>query len=135
MSERKLNHMMQDSSTPENTTEQQPPLSQTAASDSPDTLSEQDELHALTETLAAILSSLSKGEALPADVQRRADALWTVIDRHPAAGNEPIAYPLEGEGNLLRKILYAIEHNQPLDRDTLERADAWIEQSRAREQH
>lgn len=125
--------MMQDSRTGQNTpitNDEQDKTALSAHDTNDQPLSEQDELNAVTDTLADLLQYLSKGEELPETLLRRADALWTMLDRQPPTGNEPIAYPLEGEGNLLRKILYAIEHGEQLDLDTLQRADAWVEQIR-----
>jgi hypothetical protein len=39
--------------------------------------------------------------------------------------NSPLAYPMEGAGNLLRSILYDLEHGQPVSDEDLSAVDAW----------
>jgi hypothetical protein len=75
--------------------------------------------------LRDIVGYLRQGQAVPPDLIDRGNRWWRILDDHVPIADSPLAYPLEGAGNLLRKILYDLEHNRPIDDETLAAVDSW----------
>jgi hypothetical protein len=86
---------------------------------------------AVTETLGEIIATLRQGNAVPRPLIERGEQVWAALDRYPIedSGTTPTLL-LEGEGNLERKILYRLEHGEPIDAETLDAADQWIREAR-----
>lgn len=79
--------------------------------------------------LGDIVSYLREGKQIPRDVMSSANDMWTQLDLHAASGSDQNALTLEGEGNLLRELLYKIEHGEPVDEQTIATAEKWARDS------
>lgn len=85
----------------------------------------------LTETLGEIISTLRQGSTVPQQLIERGEQVWTALDTHPIEDSGTTqTLLLEGEGNLERKILYRLEHGEPIDAETLDAAEKWMREAR-----
>ena len=85
----------------------------------------------VTETLSEIIDTLRQGNAVPQQLIERGEQVWAALDEHPIEDSGTTqTLVLEGEGNLERTILYRLEHDEPIDAETLEAADKWIREAR-----
>ena len=83
------------------------------------------------ETLGEIINTLRQGNAVPRSLIERGERVWAALDRYPIedSGTTPTLL-LEGAGNLERKIVYRLEHGEPIDAETLDAAEQWIREAR-----
>ncbi|MGZ3640251.1 MAG: hypothetical protein ACXVCX_20665 [Ktedonobacterales bacterium] len=85
----------------------------------------------VTETLSEIIDTLRQGNAVPQQLIERGEQVWSALDEHPIEDSGTMqTLVLEGEGNLERTILYRLEHDEPIDAETLDAADKWIREAR-----
>ncbi len=85
----------------------------------------------VTETLSQIIASLRQGNAVPRELIDRGEQVWTELDRQSIEDSgTTLTLLLEGEGNLERAIVYRLEHGEPVDAETLDAAENWIDEAR-----
>ncbi len=75
--------------------------------------------------LRNIAGYLRQKQEVPAGAIEQGNRWWRILDEHVPLANSPLAYPMKGAGNLLRSILYDLEHGQPVSDETLSAVDAW----------
>jgi len=75
--------------------------------------------------LQNIVGYLRQKQEVPAEAIEQGNHWWSVLDEHVPLDESPLSYPTEGTGNILRTILYDLEHGQPVSDDTLSAVDAW----------
>lgn len=84
----------------------------------------------VTETLSELINTLRQGNAVPRQLIERGEQVWAALDQHPIEDSGTTqTLLLEGEGNLERKILYRLEHGEPIDAETLDAAEMWIREA------
>ncbi len=85
----------------------------------------------VTETLGEIVKTLRQGNAVPQQLIERGEQVWAALDQHPIEDSGTTqTLLLEGEGNLERSILYRLEHGEPIDTETLDAAENWLNEAR-----
>jgi hypothetical protein len=82
-------------------------------------------LAGVADALRDIVGYLRQKQEAPSAAIEQGNRWWRILDEHVPLANSPLAYPLAGAGNLLREILYNLEHNQPIGDETLSAVDAW----------
>jgi hypothetical protein len=75
--------------------------------------------------LRDIVGYVRQQQDVPAAVMEQGNRWWSILDEHVPLDNSVLTYPTEGAGNLLRTILYDLEHGQPISDDTLVAVDTW----------
>lgn len=85
----------------------------------------------VTDTLGEIVNTLRQGNAVSRELIERGEQVWAALDQRPIEDSGTTqTLLLEGEGNLERKILYRLEHGEPIDVETLDAADNWLSEAR-----
>lgn len=75
--------------------------------------------------LRNIVGYVRQKQEVPSAAIEQGNRWWSILDEHVPLDDSPLTYPTEGAGNLLRTILYDLEHGQPVSDDTLAAVDAW----------